>query len=177
MSENKYEINDYKSAFKCFKQRFLKEHLSIFRLDDNENKVLTENSVKYLMDNFVNNGYSGDVSFIEKIRSQLVETPKDKVHMKNAIEILATVVWLWRVPPINAKDRKSSVYEILKLDDDLKNINLDNNPFFNKFEGFASTLDFLSFAFIGGTLKSHTTVAKISIAFFICTLSLGVSTN
>ncbi|MFY9100052.1 AAA family ATPase [Aliarcobacter cryaerophilus] len=139
MSENKYEINDYKSAFKCFKQRFLKEHLSIFRLDDNENKVLTENSVKYLMDNFVNNGYSGDVSFIEKIRSQLVETPKDKVHMKNAIEILATVVWLWRVPPINAKDRKSSVYEILKLDDDLKNINLDNNPFFNKFEGFAST--------------------------------------
>ena len=153
MSECKYEeIKDYKSAFDCFVQRFLVEKKSIFRLNskdeidcnDEKNKndeccILTKESVQYLMDNFVNNGYSGDVSFIEKIRSQLVETPKDKVHMKNAIEILATVVWLWRVPPINAKDRKSSVYEILKLDDDLKNINFDNNPFFNDFNGFAST--------------------------------------
>lgn len=140
MSECKYEeIKDYKSAFDCFVQRFLVEKKSIFRLKEADEVILTKESVQYLMYNFVNNGYSGDVSFIEKIRSQLVETPKDKVHMKNAIEILATVVWLWRVPPINAKDRKSSVYEILKLDDDLKNINLDNNPFFNKFEGFAST--------------------------------------
>lgn len=87
MSEEKYEINDYKSAFDCFVQRFLVEKKSIFRLNskdeidcnDEKNKndeccILTKESVQYLMDNFVNNGYSGDASFEEKIKHQLIDS-------------------------------------------------------------------------------------------------------
>jgi len=136
------DIKDYKSAFECFEQRFLDEKKSIFRLDNND-VILNEESVKYLMDNFVNNGYSGDASFIEKIRHQLISNPKEKSTeyniIKNAIEILATITWLWRVPPSNAKDRSTSVEEILNLHTSQKDLDLTNNPFFNKFSGFAST--------------------------------------
>lgn len=140
MSENKCEygnIKDYKSAFECFKQRFLVERKSIFRLDDNGD-VLTERSVEYLIKNFVNNGYSGDASFIDKIKHQLVETPQDKTHQKNAIEVLAAAVWLWRLPPVNVQDRKSGAEEVLKLFDPAISINKDN-PFFKQIDGFAST--------------------------------------
>lgn len=154
MSEEKYEIKDYKSAFAFFKQRFLVEKKSIFRLDSNDeincndekNKndeccILTKESVQYLMDNFVNNGYSGDVSFEEKVKHQLIDGVKnvDKDILKSAIEVLATLIWLWRVPPANAKERKKNVLEFLeKLE--YKNILIDdNNPFFNEFNGFAST--------------------------------------
>ena len=110
------EISDYKSAFECFKQRFLDEKKSIFRLED-KNEILTKDSIKYLIDNFANNGYSGDASFIDKIKHQLITEPKNALKneniKKNAIEILATAVWLWRLPPRNAKDRKTSVEEIL----------------------------------------------------------------
>ena len=36
MSEEKYEINDYKSAFDCFVKRFLVEKKSIFRLNSKD---------------------------------------------------------------------------------------------------------------------------------------------
>lgn len=148
MSEKKYEINDYKSAFAFFKQRFLVEKKSIFRLNSKYEKnkndeccILTKESVQYLMDNFVNNGYSGDVSFEEKVKHQLIDGVKnvDKDILKSAIEILATLIWLWRVPPANAKERKRNVLEFLeKLE--YKDISIDdNNPFFNEFNGFAST--------------------------------------
>ncbi len=144
MSESKCNygnINDYKSAFTCFKQRFLVEKKSIFRLG-NDDQILTTDSVQYLMDNFVNNGYSGDASFIEKIKHQLITQPKNTTNdeniKKNAIEILATTIWLWRLPPANAKDRKSSVEEVLKLFDPAISID-GNNPFFNDFKGFAPT--------------------------------------
>jgi hypothetical protein len=139
MSECLYEnIVDYKSAFACLKKRFLGENKSIFRLDE-DSKILTPDSVKYLMDNFVNNGYSGDVSFIEKIKHQL-DSSSNKTHKNQAIEVLATAVWLWRVPPINAKDRKSSVEAILNLLPDESKITInDDNPIFKHFDGFAST--------------------------------------
>lgn len=115
MSENKYDIKDYKSAFDNFEQRFLKDKKSIFRLKEADEDILTEESVKYLMDNFVNNGYSGDVSFEEKIKHQLIDSNiEDTTHRKNAIEILATAIWLWKLPPANAKDRKKSVEDFLK---------------------------------------------------------------
>ncbi|UFH58479.1 McrB family protein [Sulfurovum mangrovi] len=145
MSENKCnydDIKDYKSAFKCFEQRFLIDNKSIFRLADTD-KILIQKSINYLMENFVNNGYSGDASFIDKIEHQLVKEPIHKSNddsvVKNAIEVLATIVWLWRVPPANAKDRSASVIEILNLHDDLKDINIKDNPFFKEFSGFAST--------------------------------------
>ncbi|MGE4457132.1 MAG: McrB family protein [Arcobacteraceae bacterium] len=152
MSENKCEytkINDYKSAFECFKQRFLIERKSIFRLEDKEN-ILTEESINYLMENFVNNGYGGKVSFIEKIKYQLITNPKNKSNMsdvdlknlqKKAIEVLAHIVWLWRLVPVNAKmsSTKTSIEEVLHLckENELK---IDkNNPFFSdKIKGIAS---------------------------------------
>lgn len=142
MSECKYEeIKDYKSAFDCFVQRFLVEKKSIFRLKEADEVILTKESVQYLMDNFVNNGYSGDVSFEEKVKHQLIDGVKnvDKDILKSAIEILATLIWIWRVPPANAKERKRNVLEFLeKLE--YKDISIDdNNPFFNEFNGFAST--------------------------------------
>ena len=154
MSEEKYEINDYKSAFDCFVQRFLVEKKSIFRLNskdeidcnDEKNKndeccILTKESVQYLMDNFVNNGYSGDASFEEKIKHQLIDSTniEDTTHRKNAIEILATAIWLWRLPPANAKDRKKSVEDFLKALDTCDITIEENNPFFSEFKGFAST--------------------------------------
>lgn len=143
MSEEKCnysDINDYKSAFKCFQQRFLVEKKSIFRLDD-ETLILNDDSIEYLINNFVNNGYSGDVSFIEKIKHQLIESPKDKKHQKNAIEVLATAVWLWKLPPANTKDRKSGVEQILGLLPNESKITIEEiNPFFNdRIQGFAST--------------------------------------
>lgn len=146
MSENKYEcngINDYKSAFECFKQRFLVEKKSIFRLEAKDD-ILKSESIQYLMENFVNNGYSGDASFIDKIKHQLITKPttnaSDEEIQKNAIEVLATVVWLWRLPPANAKDRSTSVKEVLDLDDKLKTIDLTNNELFKQnINGFAST--------------------------------------
>ncbi|MCT7608748.1 McrB family protein [Aliarcobacter butzleri] len=157
MSEKKYEINDYKSAFAFFKQRFLVEKKSIFRLNskdeidcnDEKNKndeccILTKESVQYLIDNFVNNGYTGDVSFEEKVKHQLLDNSKRKNIDENivikAIEILATVTWLWRIPPSNAKNRKESIVTLLmKLGYENKIILDENNHIFNDFTGFAST--------------------------------------
>jgi len=137
--ECKYDdIKDYKSAFECFKDRFLINQKSIFNLN-NDDKILTKESVNYLVKKFIENGYSGDASFIEKVRHQLLEDQSDKIHQKNAIEVLATVVWLWRLPPTNAKDRKPSVQEVLDLNDELKDIKLEDNSFFKSFKGFAST--------------------------------------
>lgn len=140
MSENKYDIKDYKSAFDNFEQRFLKDKKSIFRLKEADEDILTEESVKYLMDNFVNNGYSGDVSFEEKIKHQLIDSNiEDTTHRKNAIEILATAIWLWKLPPANAKDRKKSVEDFLKALNTYEITIEENNPFFSEFKGFAST--------------------------------------
>jgi hypothetical protein len=139
MIENKYEIENYKSAFDSFEQRFLKDKKSIFRLNDEE-PILTTESVKYLMNNFVNNGYSGDTSFEEKIKHQLIDSVEDSNHQKNAIEVLATAVWLWRLCPVNARDRRKNIEDFLKALDYNKDIKIEeNNPFFNEFKGFAST--------------------------------------
>ncbi len=138
------KIKDIYDAFNCFKQRFLIGKKSIFRLN-NDDEILNENSIKYLMDNFVNNGYNGKDSFIDKIKSQLIEEPKKSENdKKNAIEVLAHIIWLWRLVPSNAVRDSTikSVQEVLNLDEDFKNISsgLDKNPFFkNDIKGIAKT--------------------------------------
>ncbi len=141
--ENKceyYEIKNYETAFKCFKQRFLIDRKSIFRLEDDD-EILTVKNIDYLTENFINNGYTGNANFIDKIKKQLVLEPADTTHMKGALEILATAIWLWRLPPSNTtwQGRINSVKEILNLDDNLENLSLDENPFFEDIKGFAST--------------------------------------
>jgi len=134
------EIKNYKTAFECFKKRFLDDKKSIFRLDLDE-EIYTEDSVNYLIENFIENGDDDSKkSFIEKIKNQLIDNPKEKAKdekiKRNAIEVLAHCVYLWRLPPANA-NRIDSVKEILDLDEELKKIDLKNNPFFKKFNGFA----------------------------------------
>lgn len=163
MSECKYEeIKDYKSAFDCFVQRFLIEKKSIFRLNskdeidcnDEKNKndeccILTKESVQYLMDNFVNNGYIGNTNSIEKFCHQLTGKHLNEIYEhtfninqiveKNAVEILATAVWLWRLPAKNTnKDaRKKLIEEILNFDQSISIA--ENNQFIYGFEsGFAT---------------------------------------
>lgn len=137
------EIKDYKSAFECFKQRFLRERQSIFNLEGKADDALTTPGVEYLMDNFINNGYTGNASFLEKIKSQLIDNPIKKAEtkiVKEAIEILATAVWLWRLPPANSSisGKKNSVKEILDLHSESNNI-VEGNKFFTGFKGFATT--------------------------------------
>lgn len=137
------EIEDYKTAFECFKQRFLVEKKSIFNLENKSDDVLTSKGVEYLMDNFINYGYTGNASFLDKIKSQLIDDPivkNDDKILKEAIEILATAVWLWRLPPTNStKEGKiKSVKEILDLHSESINI-VEGNKFFSDFKGFATT--------------------------------------
>jgi len=126
------KIRDYKTAFDSFVQRFLKGKKSIFRLDGKD-IILNKNSIKYLIDNFVNNGYIADkdkkeqTSSTEKFYRQL--TGKDfsndigiSIDEENevkiqAIEVLAHAVWLWRLPAANSdgNGRKKSVLEILQF--------------------------------------------------------------
>jgi hypothetical protein len=167
MDECQYkDINDYKSAFKCFKQRFLVEKKSIFDLSDintnyneeesnNRNEdccILTHKNIDYLIENFVNNGYDGSANSVEKFCYQLTKKHYEeeateitinekkvkqiyfykkelKDEEKGAIEILATAIWLWRLPPSNTKDkgRMEKVYEILGLIEKYKDFNIDNS--------------------------------------------------
>jgi len=153
---NYEDIKNYQIAFDCFVQRFLKEKKSIFRLDSDD-EILNKNSIQYLIENFVNNGYGGKAEFIEKMKIQLVgnediepkfpenitdEEEKNIIQKKDAVEVLAHIIWLWRLVPSNAKMQTTiqSVKEVLELNENFKNINLDKNPFFNdKIKGIAST--------------------------------------
>jgi hypothetical protein len=123
MSEK--DIKDYKVAFERFEERFLIEGKSIFRLEDND-EILNDDSIKYLNENFITNGYIGNgnkkenTTSIEKFYHQLTgadtgNIPKQLTDIqKNAIEVLATAVWLWRLPSINSNStrRKASAKEI-----------------------------------------------------------------
>lgn len=151
MSECK-TIEDYETAFNCFKEKFLENKKSIF----SDSEILNTESIQFLIDNFVNKGLGDEENFINKIRRQLIsesdsqpifpdDTNEDdkKTIQKNAIEVLAHIIWLWRLVPYNAKMSSTiaSVQEILNLNEDLKEISLtEENPYFNtKIKGIAST--------------------------------------
>lgn len=156
--ECKYEdIKDYKTAFECFNQRFLKEKKSIFRLDCAD-AILNPNSIRYLINNFIEQGLDGDkgISFINKIELQLTgkvkigtkdiekelsEDNNEKKVQKEAIEVLAHCIWLWRLVPFNGimDSTIKSVKEVLALDNTIE-YKIEDNPFFNsKIKGIAST--------------------------------------
>ena len=144
-------IKDYATAFSCFKERFLDAGKSIFDLSNTETSdVLKEENINYLIEHFIKQGYSGSANSIEKFCYQLTkehykETEdeisidgkkvkqkyfyKDKLTdvQKGAIEILATAIWLWRLPPYNTNDkgRMEKVYEILGLLEKYKDLNID----------------------------------------------------
>jgi len=137
MSEN---ITDYKSAFRAFHERFLENKQSIFD-EDKDKPVFTEESISYLIENFVENGNDGKEIFIEKLKGQLKEeTDAGAIEVrKNAIEILATAAWLWRLAPrgISVAGRKNSVNEILELPGGPGSLK-SNKYFSEKIKGFAA---------------------------------------
>lgn len=168
MSEQKCNYNkikDYETAFRCFEQRFLKDKKSIFRLDCDDDDILNKESIEYLVDNFIEQGLDGDkgISFINKIELQLKgivkigskDVSKDLSYPENindddnqkkvqreAIEVLAHCIWLWRLVPSNGVMNSTikGVKEVLNLDESLKNLDFRGNPFFNeKIEGIAKT--------------------------------------
>jgi len=129
----------YLEAFKNFQTQFLQNRKSIFR--DDEDQILTPESVAYLVNNFVNNGNDDGENFIKKIKQQLVEQPPHPQEeiIRNAIEVLATAVWLWRLPlcKTSVRSREKSVLDILNLVDGLTIST--HNPYFSKdIEGVAT---------------------------------------
>lgn len=141
------QIKDYKSAFKCFKKRFLIDRKSIFRCDAKDD-VLTDGGITYLTDHFINNGYTGNTKSFEKFCHQLTgkkyqgytQPTTWEAGQKEAIEILATAVWLWKLAPINTNklSRINAVNEIYALAFD-KLTDSTGNPFFSdNIKGFAS---------------------------------------
>lgn len=136
-------------VFNRFTKEFLQNKKSIFSGEE----ILNTESIRYLKENFIENGISGkektiengekiNLNFIIKIENQLISAPKkpinDNTIRNNAIEVLAHAVWVWRLSPSNSQEqgRLKSVNEILDLID--KPAKPDSNWFKDIESGFAS---------------------------------------
>lgn len=147
MSGNEYEITDYKSAFEYFKKRFLVDKKSIFR--ETDEIIVSMENIDFLIEKFINNAYVGNATSQEKFCHQLTGFHLDEVKnrgtleniQKYSIEILATAIWLWRLPASNSNNesRKNSTFEILSF----ASISIDNMCLFN------DTKDYTGFALPG----------------------------
>lgn len=85
------------TAFNDFKSAFLVGKKSIFT---GEADVLNLESIKFLKDNFINQGMAGSDKFVEKLDAQLKNG--DPNIRQQAVEVMAHAVWLWRLVPHNA---------------------------------------------------------------------------
>jgi len=88
------EIKDIYDGFNCFKERFLKQHKSLF----SENEIFTKNNLQKIIDGFVNNPDESSDTFDNKIKEQLGDS--SEVH-----ELFAHIIWLWSLV---ASDMKQS---------------------------------------------------------------------
>lgn len=120
-------FKDYKEAFEKFNEIFFKDRKSIFT----GKEILTKDNVKFLIDNFVEKGDASDKDFDEKIREQLKDASDDM------IDLMANIIWLWRLPPKTA-DRKGSVAFFLKNFNKEELMHGDPNSFLGNFVGFAT---------------------------------------
>jgi hypothetical protein len=136
------EITDYKNAFDYFKGRFLEKKNSIFTGNEN---ILNNESIEFLMENYVKNPIEGKASFEDKIKYQFdlineegkLKKPEElNDKQKQAVEVFAHLIWLWKLVPANSK--------IESTQKDIKNIlgwigivNINNNVFNKKIKGFA----------------------------------------
>ncbi|GAB6044733.1 hypothetical protein JCM11957_03310 [Caminibacter profundus] len=121
--------------FNIFKEIFLENKKSIFREKDDD-EILNEENIDFLIENFIENGKDGPESFIEKIESQLIHNDNKNTIQQNAIEILAHCIFLWRLVPANSSKQGTinSIKEILNLDDSLKEIDVENNQYINDYD-------------------------------------------
>ena len=120
-------FENYEDAFKKFNEIFFKDRKSIFT----DKEIFNKNNVAFLIRNFVEKGDASDKDFDEKIKEQLKDASDDE------IDLMANIIWLWRLPPKTA-DRKSSVAFFLKNFNKEELMNGDPNSFLGNFVGFAT---------------------------------------
>ena len=120
-------FENYEDAFKKFNEIFFKDRKSIFT----DKEIFNKNNVESLIRNFVEKGDASDKDFDEKIKEQLKGTSDD------VIDLMANIIWLWRLPPRTA-DRKSSVACFLKNFNKEELMHGDPNSFLGNFVGFAT---------------------------------------
>ena len=120
-------FENYEDAFKKFNEIFFKDRKSIFT----DKEIFNKNNVESLIINFVEKGDASDKDFDEKIKEQLKGTSDD------VIDLMANIIWLWRLPPRTA-DRKSSVACFLKNFNKEELMHGDPNSFLGNFVGFAT---------------------------------------
>lgn len=120
-------FENYEDAFKKFNEIFFKDRKSIFT----DKEIFNKNNVAFLIRNFVEKGDASDKDFDEKIKEQLKDASDDE------IDLMANIIWLWRLPPKTA-DRKSSVAFFLKNFNKEELMNRDPNSFLGNFVGFAT---------------------------------------
>lgn len=122
-------FKDYKEAFLEYKKIFLKDGKSIFT----GKEVLTEPNLDFLKKNFVQNpDATEDKKFDVKIKEQFEKASDDQK------DLMANIIWLWRLPPKKVIERKQYFEKIFKnLESGIKiQKNLD---LLTDFEGFANT--------------------------------------
>ena len=122
-------FKDYKEAFLEYKKIFLRDGKSIFT----GKEVLTEPNLDFLKKNFVQNpDATEDKKFDVKIKEQFEKASDDQK------DLMANIIWLWRLPPKKVIERKQYFEKIFKnLESGIKiQKNLD---LLTDFEGFANT--------------------------------------
>lgn len=122
-------FENYKEAFLEYKKMFLEDGKSIFT----GKKVLNESNLDFLKKNFVQNqDTTEDKKFDVKIKEQFEKANEDQK------DLMANIIWLWRLPPKKAIDRKQYFEKFFKnLKSDIK---IEDKPvFFSEFDGFANT--------------------------------------
>ena len=120
-------FENYEDAFKKFNEIFFKDRKSIFT----DKEIFNKTNVEFLIKNFVEKGDASDKDFDEKIKEQLKGASDD------VIDLMANIIWLWRLPPKTA-DRKSSVAFFLKNFNKEELMHGDPNSFLGNFVGFAT---------------------------------------
>ncbi|MBE8584594.1 AAA family ATPase [Campylobacter concisus] len=132
----------YKEAFKEFNRIFFIGKKSIFT----GKEIFNKNNVEFLIEKFVK---KLDDSKIEKTKDDkeviFDRVVKDQLSSDSddVIDLMANIIWLWRLPPIN-KDKETIVKNFLKIVEkgnliDSGSGEFKTNQILKDFEGFAST--------------------------------------
>ena len=120
-------MTTYKEVFKEFNRIFFISKKSIFT----GKEILNKDNVEFLIKNFAEKGDTSDKDFDEKIKEQLKNASDD------VIDLMANIIWLWRLPPKTA-DRKGSVAFFLKNFNKEELLHGNPNLFLGNFDGFAT---------------------------------------
>ncbi len=119
------DIKDIYDGFNCFKERFLKQHKSLF----SENEIFTTENLNKIIEGFVNKPDESSDTFDNKIKKQLGNSSE-------AHELFAHIIWLWSLAASDMK-QSSKIDDINKWLSEDKQIEESNQFSFSK--GIMST--------------------------------------